>query len=194
MTKFHRNIYEQQAEYTSNVELADRVIQQWWNRGWSWWNPLDRDGKGGWSSRILYIVEGYRSSADTYKSAFEGESDNKGGITFNPLFPVSIIGEIVNTLLIWEICSGIIGLSLSVKNYDLVNVANRRRIFYMVLTVTGWALSVTWFIAPEFMSRLFNPVGVGVLVVYALVGIIAVLLIMVLMRRAANSLQVSIPQ
>jgi len=178
----------------SNVEVADRVIQQWWNRGWSWWNPLDSPGKGGWSSRILYIVEGYRSSADTYKSAFEGGSRNEGGITFNPLFPVSIIGEIVNTLLIWEICSGIIGLSLSMNNYDLVNVANRRRIFYMVLTVTGWALTMSWFIAPELMSRLFNPAGAGVLVVYALVGIIAVLLIMGLMRRAANSLQVSIPQ
>lgn len=179
----------------SNVEVADRVIQQWWNRGWSWWNPFDQQGKGGWSSRILYIVEGYKSSADTYKSAFEGVSHNQNGITFDPLFPVSIIGEIVNTFLIWEICSGIIALSLYMNNYDLMNMANRRRKFYMILTVTGWALSVTWFMAPELMSRLFNPVGAGVLVVYALMVIIAGLLVMGLMRKAANSLQTaSIPQ
>jgi hypothetical protein len=178
----------------SNVEVADRVIQQWWNRGWSWWNPFDQQGKGGWSSRLLYIVEGYKSSADTYKSAFEGVRYNQNGITFDPLFPVSIIGEIVNTLLIWEICSGIIALSLYMNNYNLMNMANRRRKFYMILTVTGWALSVTWFIAPELMSRLFGPVGAGVLVVYALMVIIAGLLVMGLMRRAAHSLQTaSIP-
>jgi hypothetical protein len=181
------------SEY-SNVEVADRVIQQWWNRGWSWWNPLDRHGKGGWSSRLLYIVEGYRSSAEIYKSTFEGESHNRAGITFNALYPFSIIGEIVDTLLIWNICSAIIALSLSLNNYDLMNIANRRRIFYTVLTVTGWALSITWYIAPELMSRLFNPVAASLLVVYVFMVIISVLLIMGLMRRAADSLQVvSIP-
>ncbi|HYI10840.1 MAG TPA: hypothetical protein VEK57_17400 [Thermoanaerobaculia bacterium] len=172
----------------SNVEAADRVIQQWWNRGWSWWNPSDRDNQGGWSSRILYIVEGYRSSAGAYKAAFEGERRDKGGITVNPLFPVSIIGDILNTMMIWEICAGIMALSLSLNQYDLMNVANRLRVLYLALTVMGWALSMTWFLAPEPMSRLFHAAA-GVIVIYALVGMIAMLLIMALMRRAANSLQ-----
>ena len=171
----------------SNLEVADRVIQQWWNRGWTWWNPSSWQDKGGWSSRILYIVEGYRSSAVTYKSALEGGSHNRGGISLDLLFPVSIFGEILNTLLIWAICSGIIALSLSSNNYDLMKTAKRRLAFYMALTVTSWVLPITWFVAPESGSRLINSVE-GVLVVYVLVGVVSVLLIMGLIRRAANSL------
>jgi hypothetical protein len=174
------------------VDAADRRIQQWWNRGWSWWNLSDSGNKGGWSSSILYIVEGYRTSAGAYKSAFEGErpgqSNDQSGITFNPLFPVLAIGEIVNAMMIWAICSGIMALSLSLNQYDLVNIARRRRALYMALTVTGWALSMIWLIAPQAVARLFQATIAGVIVVYALVGMIALFLIMALMRRAANSL------
>lgn len=174
----------------SYVEVGDRVIQQWWNRGWRMWDPSSWHNKGGWSSRILYIVEGYQASAATYKSAFQGESQSRGGIMLGPLFPVSILGEIVNTLLIWGICSGIIALSLSSNNDDLMRIAKRRLTLYIVLTVTGWVFPITSFIAPELVSSLFNTAA-SVLVVHALVGFISVLLMMGLMRRAANSLQVA---
>lgn len=169
------------------IEAADRLIQQWWNRGWSWWNLSGSGNKGGWSSSILYIVEGYRSSAGAYRSALEGERHDQSGITFNPLFPVLIIGEILFAMMIWAICSGVMALSLSLNQYDLMNIARRRRTLYMALTVTGWALAMIWLIAPELMSMLFQAIA-GVIVVYALVGMIASFLIMALMRRAANSL------
>jgi hypothetical protein len=170
----------------SNVEVADRVVQQWWNRGWSWWNPISWRDKGGWgSSRVLYIVEGYRASADSYKSTFEGESQGGQEITVDPLFPLSVLGEIVNTLLIWGICSGIIALSLSSSNYGLMKIAQKRRALYMVLTVPGWALTILWFSPPVLMSNVFDSVP-GV--IHALVAITSVLLIMGLVKRAANSL------
>lgn len=171
-----------------SIEAGDRRIQLWWNRGWNWWNLSDRSTKGGWSGDILYIVEGYRSSAAAYKSAFEGERHDQSGITVKPLFPVSVIGEVVDAMMIWAICSGIVALSLSSNQYDLMNIARRRRAFYMTWTVTGWALLMFRLLAPELMYRLFQPAFAGVIVVHALVGMMAVFLIMALARRAANSL------
>jgi hypothetical protein len=169
-----------------SIEAAERRIELWWNRGWRWWNPSDSGNKGGWSSSILYIVEGYRSSAGAYKSALEGERKELGGITLDPLFPVSVIGEIVHVVMIWAICSGIMALSLSLNQDDLMNVARRRRALYMALTVTGWAFAMISLIAPGLMP--IQGTFAGVFVVYALVGAIAGFLIMALMRRAAKSL------
>jgi len=101
-----------------SVAAADRLIHQWWHRGWSWWNLSDSGSEGGWSSSILYIVEGFRSSAGGYKSALEGDRHDQNGITLNLLFPVLVIGEIVNAMMIWAICSGIMTLSLSLNKYD----------------------------------------------------------------------------
>jgi hypothetical protein len=98
-----------------------------------------------------------------------------------------MFGEIVNTLLIWGICSGIIALSLSSNNYDLMKIAKKRMTLYIALTVPGWFLPITRFIAPELVSSLFNQIAI-VLAVWALVVIISTLLIMGLIRRAANSL------
>jgi hypothetical protein len=167
-----------------SIEAADRQVQQWWNKGWSWWNLFDSGNKGGWSSSILYIVEGYRSSANAYKSAIEGEHQDQSGVTFNPLFPVSAIGEILNAMMIWAICSGIMALSLSLNQYDLMNIAHRRRVLYLALTVAGWAFSMSWL----FLPRVFQAAAAGGIIVCALVGLIAVFLIMALMRRAAHSL------
>jgi len=91
---------------------------------------------------------------------------------------------LLNAMMIWAICSGIIALSLSLNQYDLMNIAQGRRALYMTLTVTGWALSIIWLIAP----RLFQAVVAGVIVICALIGMIAVFLVMALMRRVANSL------
>jgi hypothetical protein len=167
-----------------SVTAADRVIQQWWNRGWSWWKPSDSGHRGGWNGNILYLVEGYKSSADAFRSALKGERQDKGGVTVSPLFLFSIIGEILTALMIWEICSGIVALSLASNQNDLSVIANRRRTYYLALDVTGWALWATWFLAP---TPLQAPIA-GVIVVCALAGMIALFFIMTLMRRVAHSL------
>jgi len=170
-----------------SVEAADRLIQQWWNPGWSWW-PSNRDHRRGWSSSMLYIVEGYKSTAAAYKSALKGERPDQSGVTFNPLFPVSIIGEILTAMMVWAICSGIIALSRSLNQPDLMTIAHRRRSLSMALTVTGWLFSTTWLIAPEYIPRLVQGTAASLIVLYALLAILAGFLIMTLMRRAANSL------
>jgi hypothetical protein len=170
------------------VQAADRVIQQWWNRGWSWWNPSDWGNKGGWSSSIVYVVEGYRSSAGAYRSAFEGERHDKGAVSFHPLFLFSMIAAVLTALLIWEICSGIMALSLSSDQKDLAVTASRRRALYLILTASVWIFLVTWFLAPEIVSGPFHRAIAGVIVVHALVGMIAMVLVMALMKRAADSL------
>lgn len=170
------------------ISAADRMILQWWNRGWSWWNPAHSGRRGGWSSDIVYVVEGYKSSAGAYRSALEGVRQDGGGVTFDPLFLFSLAGAILTALMIWEICSGIVALSLSADQSDLSTIADRRRVLYLGLTAIGWALSAAWFVAPELASSLLHTAFAGVIFVYALAGTIAVFLIMALMRRAANSL------
>lgn len=177
----------------TKVEAADRVIQQWWNRGGNWWNPSGWRDEGGWSGNLLYIVEGYRASADAYKSAFERNSHNGDGITFtfDPLFPISMVGSLLDTLLIWALCSGVIALSVSSNNYGLMQSARRRRNLYFILQVLGWAVLIMSFFAPEAVLSMVSPGGIILAMPYVFAVLFSVLLIMLLMRRAANTLEES---
>ena len=174
----------------SRLEVKDRVVQQWWNRGGSWWNPFRWNDEGGWSGNLLYIVEGYRASADNYKSAFERKSHNGYRTIFNPLFPISTVNLLLDTLLIWGLCSGIIALSSSSNNYALMQSARRRRNLYFILTVPSLVASIILFIAPEtLLSSGMISGGLVFVIPYALALLFSVLLIMLLMRKAANNLQ-----
>ena len=169
----------------SKVEAADRVVQQWWHRGGSWWNPASWLGEGAWGGNLLYVVEGYRTSADAYKSAFERETHNGDASTFYPVFPISTAGSLLNTLMIWALCSGIIALSVFSNNYTLMHRARTRRNFYLILQIPVLAVSLVWFLAPEAVS-----VVTSVLVApYVFAVLLSVILIMLLMRSAANTLQ-----
>lgn len=175
----------------ANVEAADRVIQQWWNRGWSWWKPWTWHEEGGWSDRLLYIVEGHRASAEAYKSAFENKRNKGNGVTLDPLFPVSALVQLLDVLLIWGICSGVIAMALSSSNYALMQTAKRRRNLYLVLTALSLVLSMISFIAPEAVSGMVKSPAGGLVMIFviicALLLVVSVLLIMGLMRRAANT-------
>ncbi|PYP84278.1 MAG: hypothetical protein DMF61_20505 [Blastocatellia bacterium AA13] len=173
----------------SRMEVSDRVVHQWWNRARSWSSPSTWNDKGaGWSNSLLYIVEGNRASADGYKAIFEDESGGGNGVSFNPLFPISMASEILNLLLIWSICSGILALSLSSNNHDLMRSAKRRRILFLILTAAGWIAPIALFVAPDVKSSRFYPAGSFLLMVSLASGIVMIL-IMALMRRAANSLE-----
>lgn len=172
----------------SDVEAADRVIQQWWDHGGRWWNPSSWRDLGTWGGKLLYIVEGHRSSAETYKSALKGKSDERQQTTIDALFPISLLGEILDTVLIWGICSGIMALSFSANNYGLMKLARRRRTIYVIFMAVSVALSITGFVAPEDIIGLITFGGFSLLIVYGLGIIISVLLIMGLVRRAARSL------
>jgi len=175
------------SEY-ANVEVADRVIQQWWNRGWIWWNPATWGSEGGWSSRLLYIVEGYSSSAEDYKSALGGQTFKGSGITIDPLFPISAVANILDILLIWGICSGTIAMALSSNKFELMQVARIRRNFYLVLAVPAFLISIIAFVTPEAMSAAISSAGFALLIIYVVLGVVSVLLVMGLMRKAANTL------
>src|SRR6185503_7701799 len=162
------------SEY-SNVKVADRVIQQWWN--------------GGWSSRLLYIVEGYSSSAEDYKLALGGQTFQGSGITIDPLFPISALANILDILLIWGICSGIIAMALSSNNFELMQVARIRRNFYLVLAVPGFLISIIAFITPEAMSDAISSVGFALLMIYVVLTVVSVLLVMGLVRKAAAAVK-----
>jgi len=176
------------SEY-SNVEVADREIQQWWNRGWILWNPATWGREGGWSSRLLYIVEGYSSSAEDYKSALGGQTFKGSGFTIDPLFPISAVANILDILLIWGICSGIIALALSSNNFELMQVARIRRNFYLVLAVPGFLISIIAFITPEAMSDVISSAGFALLMIYVVLTVVSVLLVMGLVRKAANAVK-----
>lgn len=170
----------------SEIEAADRMIQQWWNRGGTWWKPWTWHDEGAWSGNLLYIVEGYRGSADAYKTAFESKSDSGTTNTFDPLFPISIVGSLLDTLLIWGICSGVIALCVSWNNYDLMQSARRRRNLYFILAVPGLAVSIVSFIAPEAVLSIVRSGGIVLVILYVFAVLFSFLLIMLLMRKAAN--------
>ena len=172
----------------SNVEVADRVIQQWWNRGWTLRNPATWRN-GGLSGRLLYIVEGYRSSAVDYKLAFEGSSDKRSGITIDPLFPISAVANILETLLIWAICSGIIRLALSSNNFALMQAARFRRNLYLGLAVPALFISIIPVVAPEAIVDAITSIGVLLLMIYGILAVVSVLLIMGLVRKAAKAVK-----
>lgn len=168
----------------SNVNVADRAIQQWWNRGWGLWNP-GTWGNEGLDSRVLYIVEGYQSSAEDYRLAFEGSRDRRGGVTIDPLFPISAVANILDTLLIWGICSGIIALALASNNFALLQVARFRRNFYLGLAVPAFFISIIPFVAPETLLDTITSSSVLLLMIYVILVVVSVLLVMGLVRKAA---------
>ena len=168
----------------SNVNVAGRVIQQWWNRGWTLWNP-GTWGSEGLDSRLLYVVEGYSSSAEDYRLAFEGSKDRRGGVTIDPLFPISALGHILDTLLIWGICSGIIALALASNDFELMQVAKFRRNFYLGLAVPAVFISIIPFVAPEALLDTFSSSAVLLLMIWVILVAASVLLVMGLVRKAA---------
>lgn len=173
----------------SEVQAGDREIEQWWNRGGSWWNPFSWRGEGGWSGNSLFIVEGYRASADAYKSAFEPTSHKANGPTFDPFFPISMVGNLLDTLLIWGLCSGVMALSLSSNNYGLMQSARRRRTLYVILAVVSLAVSILALIAPKAVLGVATSASIVLIIPYVIAVLFSALLIMLLMRRAANTLQ-----
>jgi hypothetical protein len=170
----------------SKVAAADRVIQQWWNRGGNWWNPFSWRDEGGLSGNLLYVVEGYRASADAYKSAFERERHS--GSTFDALFPISTVGNLLEILLIWGLCSGVMALAISSNNYGLMQTARRRRNVYFILAVTGLAVSIISFIAPEAVLSMVSSGGSVLVILYVLALMVSGLLTTLLMKKAANNL------
>jgi hypothetical protein len=168
----------------SNVNAGDRSIQQWRNRGWTLWNP-GTWGSEGLDSRLLYIVEGYQSSAEDYRVAFEGSKDRRSGVTIDPLFPISAVGHILDTLLIWGICSGIVALALASNNFELMQVAKFRRNFYLGLAVPAFFVSIIPFVAPEARLDAITSSAVLLLLIYVILVAASVLLVMGLVRKAA---------
>ncbi len=138
---------------------------------------------------MLYIVEGHRGSADAYKSAFERKSGDANGSTFDPLFPITTVGSILDTLLIWGLCSGVFALAVSSNNYGLMHIARRRRNLYFILAAVGLVAMIMLFIAPEAVSSVVKSGGTALVVPYVFALLFSVVLIMLLMRRAANTLQ-----
>jgi hypothetical protein len=171
----------------SGIEVGDRSIQQWWSRGRSWWNPFTWSHEGGLTDRLLYIVEGYRASVDVYRSTFEDKSEKGNGAKVDVFNPISTVGNLLEAFLLWGLCSGVIALCVSFNNYGLMQIARRRRAFYLILTVPALALSLVSWIAPEVIFRV-GMEGFVLLVPYVLLVLLSVALIMGLMRKAANTL------
>ncbi len=160
------------------------MIQQWWNRGWTLWNPGTWRSEG-LDSRLLYIVEGYSSSAEDYRLAFEGSKDRRGGVTIDPLFPISAVAHILDTLLIWGICSGIIALALASHNFELMQIAKFRRSLYLVFAAPAVFISIIPFVAPEAFLDAITSIAVLLLMIYVILAVVSVLLVMGLVRKAA---------
>src|SRR5262249_44482780 len=123
----------------------------------------------------------------------ESKSSNRVGSTFDPLFPVSTLASLLDTLLIWGLCSGVIALCVSSNNYDLMQIARRRRNLYLILGGLGLAGSIISFIAPKAALSMVSSGGIVLVIPYVFAVLFSVLLILLLMRRAANTFSSSAP-
>jgi hypothetical protein len=121
--------------------------------------------------------------------AFEGSKDRRGGFTIDPLFPISALAHILDTLLIWGICSGIIALALAWKNFGLMEVAKFRRNFFLVLAVPAFLVSIIPFVAPEVLLDSITSSAFLLLIIYVVLMTVSVLLVMGLVRKAANAVK-----
>lgn len=172
----------------SNANFADRSIQQWWNLGWTLWNP-GTWGNEGLDSRLLYIVEGFQSSAEDYRVAFEGSKDWRSGVTLDPLFPISAVANILDLALIWGICSGIIALAFSSNNFELMQVAKYRRNLYLGIAVPAVLVSIIPLVAPEALLDVITSIGVLLVMIYAVLVVVSGLLVMGLVRKTAKAVK-----
>jgi hypothetical protein len=117
--------------------------------------------------------------------AFEGSKDWRGGITIDPLFPISAVAHILDTILIWGICSGIIALALASKNFELMQVATFRRSLYLVFAVPPFLISIIPFVTPDAFLDAISSIAVLLLMIYVILAVVSVLLVMGLVRKAA---------
>ena len=107
-----------------------------------------------------------------------------GNVTFwvNALFPITTIGAILDLIMVWNICGGIIELSFGTGNPLLATVATTRRNLYIALAVIAWCCMGFFYIEPQLVSVFIIP-----LVIFSL---IVMCLIMGLMKKAAEELDI----
>ena len=97
------------------------------------------------------------------------------------LFAITPIGTILDLIMVWHICGGIIELAAASENRHLAQVGTTRRNLYLVLTAIGWCCAFLFVTMPRLIS---TPV-ITLLFVF---GIVVMCLMMGLMKRASEEL------
>jgi hypothetical protein len=189
-------------------------IEQWWSQGWVLGSPSTWRSSTGWSRNLLFIVEGSRASADAYRKAlgaspglaagYSTASDGIGGsplsfqgmprtsptgpvVTLSPVSPILIVGAVLETVLIWLICSGIMGLASALRLEEFAGVARSRRSLYIIFTVVAWPVPVLWLAEPNLAAATGNAAIAALIVIHALVVLLTLCLILALVRRCAST-------
>lgn len=98
---------------------------------------------------------------------------------------ISTISTLVDLIMTWEICRGIIGLATAVGQIGLAQAATTRRMFYVVLTLVGWVLVAASGAIDGTHDLTQMLLVMGPLVVF---GLVVMCLLMGLMRRAAREI------
>lgn len=96
---------------------------------------------------------------------------------------ISTLGDLV---MMWELCRGIIELATAAGNPALAQMASTRRMFYVVLTLVGWVLVMASGAIAGADNLKQMLLVMGPLVVF---GLVVMVLLMGLMRRAGRELQ-----
>jgi succinate dehydrogenase/fumarate reductase cytochrome b subunit len=95
----------------------------------------------------------------------------------DPLSLVSILAIVLDFLMIWHVCTGIIELALRTGNLSLSQAATNRRNLCFVLATTHLLVAALFVVAPVAVPAIAIPL----VIVSLTVGILVILL----MRRAA---------
>jgi hypothetical protein len=98
----------------------------------------------------------------------------------NPFSIMSILGIVLDLMMIWHTCTAIIDLALQRLNSSLSETAINRRNLYLVLSITNLLVVLIVNIAPDLIGAILVPL--------AIFNLVVVLLVMMLMTRAAREI------
>lgn len=122
------------------LNIGERELHLYWQKGLEWWDPQSWNNKGGLGSNTLYIVEGNRATANDFLKTLNGEVAGRSYRLLS-LLPLAI--DLLMLVLVWLLCSGL----LAITGDDFATTIKRLRLAYIVLSVPSLLphLSINFF-------------------------------------------------
>lgn len=106
----------------------------------------------------------------------------RGGLTvwYHPVWPITLLGVILNLIMVWHICRAIIELAQASGNHDLAQTAALRWKLYLAVVIIGSGIGLLALAGAE--------LNLMIVVAAVLFGLVAMFLMMELMLRASREI------
>ncbi len=105
-----------------------------------------------------------------------------GGLTYwhNPFWPITLLGVILNLIMVWHICRAIVELAEASENRDLADTAALRWKLYLAVVIIGSGIGLVALAGAE--------LNLMIVIAAVVFGLVAMVLMMGLMLRASREI------